>query len=108
MAESKSLRKYYTYEVSHDRVKPLLKLFVQGGWGGLYNFCIGHHLTTTPAQLAPIVVKPHNVAPYLKLLFLKNNIRVNNFSVKFFFAFNPEILYCGQGTFLFLWQIESK
>ena len=34
-------KKIHGKEVSHDRVKPLLRLFGQGGGGGLYSFCIG-------------------------------------------------------------------
>ena len=54
-----------------------------GSGGRPLQFLHRRSFNPHPAQLAPVVVKPHHVAPYLKLLFLKNNIRANDFSIKF-------------------------
>ena len=42
-------KKIHGKEVSHDRVKPLLRLFGQGGGGGLYNFYISPVPVASPA-----------------------------------------------------------
>ena len=44
-------KKIHGKEVSHDRVKPLLRLFGQGGGGGLYKFYIGCPPPPCPASL---------------------------------------------------------
>ena len=43
-------KKIHGIEVSHDRVKPLLRLFGQGGGGDLYNFYIGCPPPPCPAS----------------------------------------------------------
>ena len=44
-------KKIHGKEVSHDRVQPLLRLFGQGGGGGLYKFYIGCPPPPCPASL---------------------------------------------------------
>ena len=44
-------KKIYGKEVPHDRIKPLLRLFGQGGGGGLYQFYIGCPPPPCPASL---------------------------------------------------------
>ena len=46
-------KKIHGKELSHDRVKPLLRLFGQGGGKGLYSFCIG--CPHPPAWLALVL-----------------------------------------------------
>ena len=87
MAESESLRKRYM-EVSHDWVKPLLRLFGQGGGGGLYSFCIG--CPHPPAWLAYVVVRPYHVAQKLEHLIIKDNNGANILTVKFCLHFTQK------------------
>ena len=80
--------------MSHDRVKPLLRLFGQGGGGGLYKFYIG--CPPPPAQLASVVVRPYHVAQKLEHLFIKDNNGTNILTVKFCLHFTKKYYAVGE------------
>ena len=75
-------------EVLHDRVKPLQRLFGQGGGGGLHSFCIG--CPPPLAWLASVVVRPYHVAQKLEHLFIKDNNNTNILTVKFSLHFTQK------------------
>ena len=81
-------KKIHGKEVSHDKVKPLLRPFGQGGGGGLYSFCIG--CPPPPAWLASVVVRPYHVAQKLEHLFTKDNNDTNILTVKFSLHFTQK------------------
>ena len=85
-------------EVSHDRVKPLLRLFRQGGGGGLHSFL--HRLSPLPGQHQWWLDLKYHVAQKHEHLFIKVN---QYFERNIQFAFHPKIL-----RFVFLEKKQCK